>query len=143
MHMLEADDARYHELAYYTLAHHDSTYFIHQHVVDAYAAQYADQETKPIKIIFALVGLCLLLERSYTGREVQLYHVMMSKDKRTWPLIPLPETRGEVTIYDVVSSTPGGERDVRIFEWCRSVWDAYRNQQDIIWTLIYSYDTPK
>jgi hypothetical protein len=53
------DREQYNELLYYTLCHQDIGYFIHQHVVDAYTAQTADNNTKPIAIIFALVGLYL------------------------------------------------------------------------------------
>ena len=35
----------YDELAFYTLAHR-SPYFIHQHIVDAFAAQYANDKNK-------------------------------------------------------------------------------------------------
>jgi len=48
----------YHELAYYTLSH-QSKDFIHQYVVDAFTAQEADNETKPIAIVYALAGLYL------------------------------------------------------------------------------------
>ena len=51
-------EAAYHELCYYTLTLGDPA-FIHQHVVDAFAAQQADEQTKPIKVTFALVGLYL------------------------------------------------------------------------------------
>ena len=54
---MTSEDA-YHELCYYTLAHRDPS-FIHQHVVDAFAAQHADEKTKPIKLTFALVGALL------------------------------------------------------------------------------------
>ena len=46
----------YDELQCYTLARGDLA-FIHQHVVDAWAAQHADERTKPIGLTFALVGL--------------------------------------------------------------------------------------
>jgi len=36
------NDELYNELAHYTLSHPDPS-FLHQHVVDAYAAQYADE----------------------------------------------------------------------------------------------------
>jgi hypothetical protein len=49
----------YNELAYYTLSKHDS-YFIRQHIVDAYTAQAADSNTKSIGIVFSLAGLYLL-----------------------------------------------------------------------------------
>ncbi|MGB4837418.1 MAG: hypothetical protein WBP08_00365 [Saprospiraceae bacterium] len=53
----------FYELSYYTLGHKDMGYFIHQHIVDAYQAQTADKDTKPIAITFALVGLYLYLEK--------------------------------------------------------------------------------
>ncbi len=73
---------QFHELSFYTLSLQDK-YFIHQHIVDAYAAQTADINTKPIKIIFSLVGLYLFIEKKYTGREVQLAHMQMAKNKIT------------------------------------------------------------
>jgi hypothetical protein len=42
----------YNELCCYTLSHGDPS-FIHQHVVDAYAAQTADDRSKPIGLTFA------------------------------------------------------------------------------------------
>ncbi|MGA2672037.1 MAG: hypothetical protein ABSE99_02310 [Terracidiphilus sp.] len=39
----------YRELSYCALAHQDSS-FIHQHVVDAYAAQNADDTAKPFSL---------------------------------------------------------------------------------------------
>ncbi len=48
------------ELCCYTLSLRDAA-FIHQHAVDAIAAQNADAQTKPIAIAFALVGLYLAI----------------------------------------------------------------------------------
>jgi putative acetyltransferase len=53
-----SEQEQYHELACYTLAHPDPG-FIHQNIVDAFAAQTATEADKPIKIAFALVGLYL------------------------------------------------------------------------------------
>jgi hypothetical protein len=53
-----SEQEQYDELAYYTLAHPDPG-FIHQNIVDAFAAQTASEADKPIKIAFALVGLYL------------------------------------------------------------------------------------
>jgi hypothetical protein len=58
----------YHELTVYTLSHQDPS-FIHQHAVDAFAAQTAGETTKPITLTFALVGLYLRSERQYSGRQ--------------------------------------------------------------------------
>lgn len=40
----------YNELSFYTLAHPDQLYFIHQHIVDAQTAQTADATTKQVSI---------------------------------------------------------------------------------------------
>lgn len=71
----------YHELCGYTLTHGDPA-FIHQHVVDAYAAQSATAETKPITLMFALIGLCLHVERQLNGRQVQRALTSISRAKR-------------------------------------------------------------
>jgi hypothetical protein len=59
---MTSDEEAYHGLCCYTLAHGDPS-FIHQHVVDAFAAQTADDRTKPIKLALALIGLYLHVER--------------------------------------------------------------------------------
>ena len=125
---------QYHELSFYTLAHPNNLYFIHQHIVDAQTAQTADVNTKPIGIVYALVGLYLMIERNYTGRQVQQAHLQLSKNKKNLPSIRLPEKRGEITVQEVLNAPPGPERDAAIRDWCLSVWDAYENVRDIIIT---------
>src|SRR3954465_2158408 len=118
----------YHELSCYTLAHgHPS--FIHQHVVDAFAAQEADEHTKPIALTFALAGLYLHVEKALSGRQVQLAHMKMARQKRLWPTFALPRERGAITAVDVMQAAPGGERDKAIDAWCASVWGAFRGNQ--------------
>ena len=131
----ESEDEAYHKLAYYTLAH-PSPSFIHQNIVDAYAAQNASQDTKPIKITFALIGLYLCLEKGYTGKQSQLAHIELAKKRKDWPQIDLPEFRGEITLADVLSVNPGSERDGKILEWCESVWRAYGSEHEKIANLV-------
>ena len=76
-------DDLYHELSYYTLAHRDPS-FIHQHIVDAYTAQHANETTKPIAVVFALIGLYLHIEKNFTGRQVQRFHMKLAKVRRRW-----------------------------------------------------------
>ena len=59
---MELNDA-YDEVYAYTMGRAG---FILQHVVDAHAAQSASEETKPIRVIFALVGLYLRVERQFS-----------------------------------------------------------------------------
>ena len=59
MNLDESERECYHELTAYTLSHTDPA-FIHQYAVDAFAAQTADDTTKPITLAFALMGLYLI-----------------------------------------------------------------------------------
>jgi hypothetical protein len=118
------DHEAYHELCAYTLTHGDSK-FIHQHVVDAFAAQNANQDTKPIALTFALVGLFLRVEKGFSGREVQRAHQYLARAKRVWPSFPLPHSRGSMTALDVMGYEAGIDRDRAIYEWCAGVWEAF------------------
>jgi len=130
--MKYSDSEEYHELAFYTLAHPDKEYFIHQHVVDAFQAQTADENTKPIAIIFSLAGLYLFVEKGYNGRMVQQAHIKMSQNKIPWPPVELPKYRGDITISDVLKTAPGANRDEMIKKWGRSIWEAFRNSHHTI-----------
>jgi len=125
----------YDELSAYTLSH-QSPEFIHQHVVDAYAAQRADSSTKPIALAFALIGLCLQLEHEFSGREVQRAHRVLAGRSRSWPVFPLPIERGSVTAVEVLAAPAGAERDAAIHDWCAVVWNAYAEQAPSVRALI-------
>ena len=125
----------YDELCAYTLSHQSSD-FIHQHVVDVFAAQHADSSTKPIAVAFALVGLCLQLERGFSGREVQRAHMTLANRSKSWPRFPLPIERGLVTAVDVLAAPPGATRDAAIHDWCASVWSAYADQAPAVRALL-------
>lgn len=132
---------QFNELSFYTLAHQDPS-FIHQHVVDAQTAQTADINTKPLRILFALAGLYLFVEKNYSGRQVQQAHLQMAKNKQALPSVILPMERGEITVFDVVAKPPGRERDEMIYHWCASVWEAYGTNRETIITLTQETLTP-
>ena len=125
----------FHELCFYTLSHGDFS-FIHQHVVDAFAAQTVGPNDKPIKLTFALVGLYLHVEKQFTGRQVQQAHMKLGRRKQAWPVFELPEDRGEITVDDVLSCEPGPDRDQSINDWCVCVWNAFRNQKAVVVELL-------
>ncbi len=132
-----ADEDAYNDLCAYTLDHAlADPSFIHQHVVDAYAAQTADESTKPITLTFALAGLYLHLEKGFTGREVQLAHMKMAKTRRRWPRFELPRDRGSITAADVLAAPEGTERGEAIDAWCASVWTPYAGSRDEIENLL-------
>jgi hypothetical protein len=122
--------AAYHEVYAYTIGRPGFTL---QHVVDAFAAQTATCESKPIGVVFGLAGLYLHVEKKFSGRQVQKAHMQLGRKKREWPKVFLPEDRGSMTVSDVLAAPAGPERDAAIDEWCRSVWTAFgRNRQTIV-----------
>jgi hypothetical protein len=131
---MASDQDLYHELMYYTLAH-PSPAFIHQNVVDAYAAQKADETTKNITIVFALIGLYLHVEKSFTGRQVQKAHMQLAKRRGQWFRPSVPRDRGAIVISDVIAAAPGPERDAQIRDWCASVWQAWREARNQVMEL--------
>lgn len=131
--MFKEDDL-YNELAFYTLAHPDPA-FLHQLAVDAYTAQNANESTRPIALVFALVGLYLHLEKSYSGKQVQHAHMQLANRSKTWPRLPLPAERGEIRIDHVLAADPGPARDALIERWCASVWQSWFENHHVIQTI--------
>jgi len=131
------DQELFDELTLDTLARGDAA-FIHQNCVDAFAAQHADMETKPIKVVFAVMGLYLHLEKGFTGRQVQRAHVRMARQRRVWPQIPVPAARAEITVADVMGTARGAERDAMIERWCAAVWEAWQGERGAIVSLARS-----
>lgn len=130
------DETRaYDELCAYTLTRGDAE-FVHQHVVDAWMAQHADDETRPIGLAFALVGLYLHVERRVTGRQVQRVHMALARRRREWPSFPLPPERGSLTAAHVMAATAGTARDRAIDAWCASVWAAWRDSREAVVALL-------
>jgi hypothetical protein len=85
----KSEQEAFYELCHYTIAHFDPI-FIHQYVVDAFAAQTADKKTKPITLTFALAGLYLHLKKNFTGKQVQQAHMQLARHKKSWPNFKLP-----------------------------------------------------
>lgn len=131
-------DALYNELACYTLAHPDPA-FIHQLLVDAYGAQHADETTKPIAVLFSLIGLYLHLEKGYTGKQVQRAHMRLARWPNTWPRLPLPHDCGEIHIDHVHAAEAGPARDAMIDRWCASVWESWSESRVVVVEIAQKY----
>jgi hypothetical protein len=132
------NDDLYNQLASYTLAHPDPG-FIHQLVVDAYAAQNADESSKPIAIVFSLIGLYLHVEKGFTGKQVQRAHMQLARWPNTWTKPPLPQDRGAIHIEDVLAAPPGPARDAMIERWCATVWECWQASRVQIVELARKY----
>lgn len=133
-----SEEKAFETLSYYTLSHKQEE-FIHQYIVDAFAAQAADEATKSIAINFGLIGLYLHIGKGFTGKQVQKAHMQLAKYKENLPQITLPENKGEVTVFDVLAIPEGEERDKKIEEWMVSVWDAYINEHEKIENFLKLY----
>ena len=137
----EGERAAYDELQCYTLGHGDPA-FIHQHVVDAWAAQHADKQTKPIGLTFALVGLYLHVEKGFSGKQVQRAHMRLAQQKGNWPSFALPEDRGSINASVVMAKEAGPERDEAIDAWCASVWAAFHENRPSVAALVTDHLEP-
>jgi hypothetical protein len=128
------------ELAAYHLSRNDPT-FIHQLAVDAYGAQHSGGVTRNITTAYALIGLYLVLEHEYTGRQVQRAHMLLAKKRITWPRLDPPESPGALTVQDVLQADPGHERDAMLMKWALSVWLAWEKAHE--WVRKVSKDLLK
>jgi hypothetical protein len=133
---MDAMRAAYDEVYVYTMG---PPKFILQHVVDAFAAQTASDASKPIGVVFALVGLYLHVEKHFHGRHVQQVHQQLGRRKRVWPIVHLPNDRGSMTVADVLAAPAVVERDQAIDDWCHSVWTAFRANRQTIIDLLREY----
>jgi hypothetical protein len=125
--------AAYDEVYVYTMGRPG---FILQHVVDAFAVQTASEASRPIGVVFGLIGLYLRVEKQFSGSQVQKIHMELGRKKREWPSVYLPDDRGSMTVADVLAASAGSERDRAIDDWCRSVWTAFSSNRQTIDALL-------
>ncbi|GHO46433.1 DUF5946 family protein [Ktedonospora formicarum] len=122
------------ELSAYTLSLGDEE-FIHQLVVDAYAAQHASTAMKPIAITFALAGLYLRYEHNYTGKQVQHAHMLLARTPKNWSHFNPPEAKATITILDILN-TPDSERTATLEAWGKAVWNTWKPEHARIASLV-------
>jgi hypothetical protein len=119
----------YSDLMCYTVSKQDPG-FIHQHVVDSYAAQHAGGPTRPITIAFGLIGLYLALEKGYTGRQVQKAHMKIAKIQKDWPFPEPPHRHAGLTVIDVVLEATDNKKETSIRKWMESVWEIWEERHE-------------
>lgn len=133
---MDATRTAYDEVYVYTMGRPG---FILQHVVDAFAVQTANEDTKPIAVVFGLAGLYLHVEKQFSGRRVQEVHTKLARRKREWPKINFPKYRGNMTVVDVLAAPAGPERDKAIDNWCQSLWTSFGDNRQTIIALLEEY----
>ncbi len=105
--------------------------FIHQTAIDCYEAQHPGLPGKPIAAVFGLVGLYLVVEKGYTGLEVQHVHMMLGNEKRPLPSLSIPDTRSAITVASIGEVTDAN-LPVALTNWAHAIWDAWAGEQDKI-----------
>ena len=125
----------YNELCAWSLSRRDGG-FVHQFVVDCWALQHATEETKPIGTVFPLISLYLHLEHDYTGRQAQLAHMQLAKQRRDWPRMPLPKNNVQFSVSEIWSLESDGERDRAIDRWCQMTWETWKDSHEEIRKLV-------
>lgn len=92
--------------------------------------------SRPIAIVFGLIGIYLYVEKNFTGRQVQRAHMRLARHRRTWmaPAIP-PDQRANIGVADVLAAPPGPLRHGMIRRWCESVWQDWRESRSQITAL--------
>lgn len=125
-----------------TLAQPPGT-FVHQTAVDAYAAQHCPA-TDLRMLVFALLGLHLVLDDGCTGRQVQRVHQALARLEHPLPqLDPLP-CRGVGTAVAAAADAARLGVEPAVHAWAAAVWQAYapahatvrewsRGWPDVVW----------
>lgn len=119
------------ELSGFTLSLNDPD-FIHQLAVDAYGAQHSGGETKNITTAFALIGLFLFFERGFTGRQVQLAHLRISKIRKDWPRFDPPSHQYPLTVMNILDARSDKTKIEILRKWAFSVWKQWTAFHDFI-----------
>ena len=117
------------DLQCYSVAKQDPG-FIHQHVVDTYAAQHAGGTTRNITVAFGLIGLYLALEKGYSGKQVQQAHMKIAKIRKEWPRLEPPAEPADLTVMDVLQAVTDAEKDEMIRRWMAAVWKSWADRHD-------------
>ncbi len=126
----------YGELSSYTLTEANQE-FIHQYIVDAYGAQHSGGITKNITTIYALIGLCLMIDHGLTGKQIQKVHMRMPK--RKWDKLDAPTDYRWMTIKDVLQEKNSSERKALIRQWAISVWESWKRYHGYVRNLADKY----
>ena len=123
----------YSDLQCYTVARQDPG-FIHQHVVDTYAAQHGGGSTRAITVAFGLIGLYLALEKGYMGKQVQLAHMRIARTGKVWPYLDPPGQPAVLTVMDVLQAGTDEEKDAMIRKWMAAVWESWADRHSWVQT---------
>ncbi|MCB0826979.1 MAG: hypothetical protein KDC26_12390 [Armatimonadetes bacterium] len=114
-----------HELWAYTLSLGDE-FFLHQVAVDAYALQHAFPDERPMKMAFALVGLCYVYEFGMTGKDAQNLHIRLTQKTSDWPDFQPIDICVSLNEGSCLEFEDEPNRNQAILDWGRAIWNSYQ-----------------
>lgn len=129
--------AKYHELSIYTLQLRDPE-FTHQLIVDAYAAQHSSRQMPHITVTFALIGLYLVCNHGYTGKQAQRAHMILAHKTKSWPQFLPDDRKAELTVVDVIDCSDNMKKEM-IMKWAKAVWDSWKPEHQRVAQLVDKY----
>ena len=101
---------------------------LHQLTVDTYAAQHPGPQVPAIAVPFALIGLLLALDESWSGPAVRAAHGFLAGHHADWPTFEPPDSRGAVTAADVAGARGPDQHVALVERWAAVTWDAWRDE---------------
>lgn len=101
---------------------------LHQLTVDTYAAQHLGPQVPAISVPFALIGMLLALEESWSGVAVRAAHGYLAEQQLEWPSFSAPEQRGAVTAADVAAARTPEQHAALVDRWAAVTWDAWSEE---------------
>jgi hypothetical protein len=94
---------------------------------------------KPVTITFALVGLYLIFERGYTGREVHRAHMLLGKLQKKWPRFESKIKGDEITVAEILQTISKDNFKEVLSRWGKSVWDSWKPEHENVKKLVDRY----
>jgi hypothetical protein len=86
-------------------------------------------KTRNITVIFGLIGLCLALEKGYTGKHVQQAHIRIARGRKDLPRLEPPPRPALITVPGVLKVPDGLEKNAMIRRWMAGVWESWADRQ--------------
>lgn len=112
---------------------------VHRLTVDTYAVQHPGRATTQTtqSMTVHLISLSCVLERGYSPRQAtEMMRQATDRYKGHFEWLPPPESRGAVTVLDVVGASTLADHSRRLERWAWSVWQAWTEHHDTIHTWI-------
>ena len=113
----------------------DSAYFdIHRLGVDAYAVQHPGRPSRQSiqSVGVHLVRLCLVLEHGLSPERSNAAMLAAAKHKHTYTWLEPPDSRGPITVADVIGTQTIDAHKQAVRAWAACAWQAWSIHHDSV-----------